>query len=68
VDLAPAAPAAEPARAEPARATLIVAPDGGQIDGAHLLIHADPNADPTEWIPHLPRAPIRTDAPRFMPI
>jgi Kef-type K+ transport system membrane component KefB len=52
--------------------TLIVAPEGGRIDGAHLLIHADPDADPTEWIPLLPRAPIRAPisagVPRFTPI
>lgn len=38
--------------------TLIVAPEGGRVDGAHLVVRAEPDAEPVdsaEWIPLLPR-------------
>jgi hypothetical protein len=38
---------------------LVVAPDGGRVDGAHLVVRSVPDTEPTEpseWIPLLPRA------------
>ncbi len=45
---------------------LIVANDGGRVDGAHLVVRAEPDsepAEPAEWVPLLPRTPEPVESP-----
>jgi len=45
---------------------LIVANDGGRVDGAHLVVRTEPDsepAEPAEWVPLLPRMPDPVEAP-----